>query len=373
MINHQALDAFFVRRKHGGDLEAVAAVLKCAPTAIYDFSSNVLGTLAAPVLEAVEESLTRLSLYPSPEAGDCLLALEAATGLQAEELVLGNGAADLIVRVAMALRLQAKEGQRIALPVPNFSAYARAFKAVGFAIDQIFLEASEGYQVGPSILERLSTEHAALLLCQPNNPSGSVIEPELLRQIEARCEALEIPLLMDACFLDFLPKEKRKDLNLAYHKGAERISLYSMTKRFAMPGLRVGYLHCQCPKLKASLDALTPPWQLSTPARAALLAALALPEAGFEQALWALGRERERLREVLQACGATEISGEANYLFFRSEKADLHLRLLSRPPFCLIRPCAKEAGLGPGYFRVAVKSREENDILMQRLQEERSV
>lgn len=352
-----------IEMPHGADRRSVARWINCEPEEIIDFSSNIYEAgYTKEIHRAVVHSLEAISFYPDPTAERVQEALSRKVGLPQEMIHLGNGGADLILRLAMALRLSPEfsERQEVLITAPNFSEYNSAFTAVDFKIKHFPLLAEENFQVSERILNEIAKEQMALVLCQPNNPTGITVNAALLAKIRKRCAELRIFLIVDECFLDFLSREKQAELRLVAEAGERLLTVHSFTKLFAIPALRLGYISSGEEEMNQRMLQLTPPWQVSGPAQEAALAALEIKESEIDSWREEIGEEREGLREALVKAGASQISGEANFLFFRHEDVFLQAKLLSGDRPYLIRSCANYPGLTRGYYRIAVKKKEEN-------------
>ena len=384
---------------HGADKVKVAALLQLPPEAILDFSSNI-NPLAQNwgITTAALDAMKQVSAYPEPEPRGFLACLSEKEKISQEQLIAGNGGADLIFRTACALRLSDnfERRQDVLIAEPCFGEYRAAFSAAGFHILSHRLLAEEQFDVNERLLPAINEQLRAVILCHPNNPTGRSIRPEILSQIAERCREQGVALLLDLCFLDFLPEdlkatkialapflEQRSDFPTKHTdsetKGRETsrghtpakilsfVSFHSLTKLFAIPALRIGWLYCSDRDLCQKIKALTPPWQVSAPAAAAAEAAMKVPAATIRGCLEELAENKSELAEELRKFGAKEIQGEANYLFFQHSDSLLQAKLLLGKRAILIRSCANYEGLGEGWFRIAVKSAEENAAFIEQI------
>ena len=212
-------------------------------------------------------------------------------------------------------------------------------------------------------LERKSCE--VVFLCNPNNPTGRLIPPALLESILALCERRGGWLFVDECFLELSDGGRGTSLAPLLRPGRRLFLLRAFTKSYAMAGLRLGYCLCGEGALLERMGRQTQPWNVSVPAQAAGLAALG-EEAYLRESRALIQSERRYLREGLEALGLTVCSSQANYLLVKSP-AELSGPLLDRG--ILIRDCANYRGLGPGWYRTAVRRREENRTLLNALGE----
>ncbi|MGN0979913.1 MAG: threonine-phosphate decarboxylase CobD [Candidatus Avoscillospira sp.] len=338
---------------HGGDLVSAKEVYQGE---ILDLSVN-LNPLGPPPEVRAAVAAASLTQYPDPACRALRRAIARRDGVDPAQVYCGNGAAEVIFRLALALRPRSA-----LLTAPTFSEYEAALTQVGCACRFHPLYPAQNFDVTEIILEDIRPDVDLVMLCNPNNPTGRLISENLLLQILARCEEAGAVLAVDECFL---PLAQAGSGLATYLKDHPKLFLLrAFTKAYAVPGLRLGYGLC-APELAAQLTAWGPCWNVSGPAQAAGLACC-------EKTGWAeQGRERimalrPALLEGLEALGCQVIPGQANYLLFRLPGVpDLKDRLLRRG--ILIRSCANYRGLGPDWYRVAVGQKSENERLLTEL------
>ena len=344
---------------HGGDWYAAGQRFG-AP--VLDFSAN-LNPLGMPpaVRAAAKAALDAPERYPDPLCRDLRWAIAARDGVAPGQIVCGAGGADLIFRLAFAL------GPRRALvTAPTFSEYASALTAVGCQVDRFPLAAEAGFAVTGALLDVLTPGLDLCVLCSPNNPTGGIIPRALLLEAAARCQALGIVLLVDECFLELsdAPDNGLAGVLEAY---SNLVLLRAFTKSYALAGLRLGYCLTANKALAETLYTCGQPWPVSAPAQAAGLAALACPD-WPERARALIRAQRPRLAAGLGALGLAVWPSGANYLLFRvAGDITLKDRLLERG--VLLRSCANYPGLGPDYYRAAVRPAEEIQTLLDTMGE----
>lgn len=359
------------RMKHGADPGTAAQLCGIREEDILDFSSNINPWgFTQEIRQAVLDSIANVQHYPEPYADSLIAKLAVREQVPASWIHCGNGGADLIFRIATAMRISSefKERQHVLTTAPNFQEYRDAFRAVGFQIKDFFLDAKKEFRLNESILNEIDSDLAAVLICNPNNPTGVTVSPELLLKIRARCREKDVYLIVDECFLEFLGPERQRVLAQRAEAGEKLIVLKSFTKMYAIPALRVGWLICANEELSARIKTLTPPWQCSGPAQAASHAALDLDPERIEKWRFQLSDEKAKLRAALCTAGASDVTGEANYLFFRYHDPALQAQMLLPPgDSILIRSCANYEGLSEEYFRIAVRTPELNQKLVSKL------
>ena len=347
-----------MREQHGGDTAAYRIEYGSEPL---DFSAN-LSPLGLPrgVRQAASAALDEAAAYPDPECRALRSAISKAFRLPAESILCGNGAADLIWRLIAALR-----PKHALITAPTFGEYRAALHRAGCETEELLLREADGFRLQKSVLDRISPETDLVILCEPNNPTGVTTEPALLRQILARCRACGCLLAVDECFRDFLAQPDEGSLLREAENGGVLV-LRAFTKFYAMAGLRLGWCFCAEAELLRRMQEQGQPWPVSSIAQAAGRAAL--QETEYAERLRALiPAQREALRASLASFGCRVIPGEANYLLFFSPVPELGRRLAARG--ILIRSCADYSGLGPGWYRIAVRTEEENRRLIETIRE----
>ena len=338
---------------HGGDVWAHRERFG-AVRADFSASTNPLGMPSAAA-GAARAALRQADRYPDPSCRGLRRAIARFEGVPEKTVLCGNGAADLIWRLCAAVR-----PRTVLVPAPTFSEYASAARAVGARVRSLSLSAAEGFRLPESFPEALDEEVDLVFLCNPNNPTGRTAPPGLLERTARACRERGVVLAVDECFLGFLPDAERRSLAARAACGRGLVVLKAFTKLFGMAGLRLGYAVTGDALLAEGVRAAGPPWAVSNVAQAAGAAALS-DEAFVERTRRLVARERPRLAAALSATGCAVVPSEANYLLFRAPVDDLPSRLARRG--VLVRDCRSFEGLDASWCRVAVRGREENDLL----------
>ncbi len=343
---------------HGGDY--VGYREKYGRDAV-DFSANVspLGMPTA-VAQAIGEAAYYADRYPDPLCRELCAAIARAESVPVEWVLCGNGAADLIFRLALSVR-----PRRAVILAPTFAEYAAALETAGCEICRYELSEQNDFALTPEFANAIDENVDMVFLCQPNNPTGQVANRALMRQILNKCQAMGAWLAVDECFLDFLPDGDAYTM-MRELGGAENLFiLKAFTKLYGMAGVRLGYGFCADETLLARMRNAGQPWAVSSLAQAAGMAALEQTEY-VEQVRLLIEEERPYLQAGLQALGLRVISGKANYLLFRATRT-LGEEMERRG--VVLRGCGNYPGLDDTWYRTAVRTRRENDILLQTLRE----
>lgn len=339
---------------HGGDWAGYRA--EFGHDAL-DFSANVspLG-LPAGVAAAITNALPTADRYPDPLCRELRAALAGAEGVPADWILCGNGAADLIFRLALAVR-----PRRALLPAPTFAEYEAALQTVGCAVQRVFLREENEFAVTEKFIDAVTPETDIVFLCQPNNPTGQVTPPALVERLVRRCAECGAVLVVDECFLDFLPDRDAWTAKQLLRDAPQLVILKAFTKLYAMAGVRLGYALCGDAALLEKMRGAGQPWAVSSLAQAAGLAAL--QETAYAGAVRALiAEQRPRMAAGLRALGLRVMDGQANYLLFRATP-DFGEKLRRRG--AVVRSCANYPGLDAAWYRTAVRTAEENTRLLQ--------
>lgn len=348
---------------HGGNLHRLAQCAGRLPSEVLDFSANInpLGMPAA-ARAAILASLDTLVHYPDPGCTELRALLGAHLGVAPERIVAGNGAEQLIWWLPRLLA-----AKRVLVTAPAYLDYERAAAVWGLPVVRIALEASSGFVLD---LERLQVQLRPgdlVWLGQPNNPTGAAIDPDALFEL-VRCHG-PVFWAIDEAFIEFaesLPSAAAWALpNL--------VVVRSMTKFYALAGLRLGY--AVLPAVQArELMRLLPDWSVNHLALSAGMAILGDPRLKLysDHTRDLVREQRQWLTERLEALGISTFPSRANYLLCRLPEGpgqgavQLAGRLLHDAGIA-VRVCDNYAGLNDRYLRIAVRRADENARLVDAL------
>lgn len=340
--------------EHGGAAILLARELGLSLSELVDFSASI-NPLGAPpsALAAAHQALADIGHYPEIDAASLVAALAEFHSIPTANLVAANGSTELIYLLPRLLR-----SQRALVVTPAFSEYRTALLQAGIAIDSFPLSADNDFRFDPErLLFRMHDDVGLVVVANPGNPTGAGIDSTTLQALADRLSG-RAALLVDEAFVDFAPEQSVID---AVPSRDNLYVLRSMTKFYALPGLRVGYV--AGPEVAMRLVRQTlPPWTMNTPALAAAIASLQSRDYQ-QQTLTQIPLLREKLADGLAALGMKVFSSVANYLLVRlpegGERAPVLTERLSRDGL-LIRDCSNFPGLDDRYVRLAVRTEEEN-------------
>lgn len=343
---------YHTQNPHGGDVYDGEIQL--------DFSANTnpYGTPQG-VLDAITAALPRVHQYPDPYCRELVKTISEFESAPKDWILCGSGAAELIYSYCEALR----PGRAMEL-APTFSEYSLALERVGCQVERYSLKKENYFSLTEDFLPALERSRPdVLFLCNPNNPTGQVIGLPLLEKILDVCEEQGTCLFVDECFLDLSDDGVSLKSHLGEHPNL--FILKAFTKSYGMAGVRLGYCLCAQGQLLEEMSHTVQPWNVSTLAQAAGVAAL--HEGAFLQKTRALiPVERQWLQSQLEALGFWVCSSKANYLLFQGSQ-DLWEQL--RKQGIAIRSCGNYHGLGTGWYRIAVRLHGENECLIRAMKE----
>lgn len=337
---------------HGGDIYRNQIRLD------FSVNTNPLG-MPDPVKEALHQAVEEAENYPDIRAQALSAAVAEQLQVRKEQLVFGNGASELFHAV-----LHAIKPSKILIPVPSFLGYEEAAKAIDCEVIFYEMKKEENFCLTDRILDVLDENISLVFLANPNNPVGNLVEPELIFQIAEKCRQCDITLVLDECFMELTGKEQTYSFFKRLDEFPNVVVIRAFTKLYAIPGVRLGYLVCE-QNLAEKIRLQLPEWNLSVFAQRAGVAAIKEQEY-IARAVVCIQTQRQFLLEELQAAGCSVFDSDADYLLFYSEMP-LYELFLQRG--ILIRDCSNFRGLQRGYYRIAVKSEEQNRMFAEVLRE----
>lgn len=330
---------------HGGDIYRNQIRLD------FSVNTNPLG-MPDSVREALHQAVEEAEHYPDIHAKELTKAVAERLRISEKRLVFGNGASELFHAV-----LHAVKPSKILIPVPSFLGYEEAAKAMDCEVIFYEMKKEEKFSLTERILDTLDESISLVFLANPNNPVGNLVEPELIFKIAEKCRQCDITLVLDECFMELTGKEMTHSFFYQLDEFPNVVVVRAFTKLYAIPGVRLGYLICE-QTLAEKIRLQLPEWNLSVFAQRAGVAAIKEQEY-VARAVVCMQTQRLFLCEELKAAGCNVFDSDADYLLFYSEKK-LYELFLQRG--ILIRDCSNFRGLQRGYYRIAVKSEEQNRI-----------
>ena len=313
-----------------------------------DFSANInpLG-VSEKIRTAIIENLDGIKNYPDPNATELKAAISQRYKVPTENLVLVNGAAEFFY-----LYLNVTRPRKILIPVPSFSEYERAARVINAEIKYIFTHEEENFEL--NLAQDFSAD--LIILGRPNNPTGNLISIDAIKKISAFAN-----ILVDESFIDFLEIESARNVV------SEKISVVqSLTKIFAIPGLRLGFAVVE-KNLAEKLNAAKDVWNVNFLAQKAGVAALSDEKFLADTRNWLRTEQKFFINELKKIHGLTVFEPSVNFVLLKFETVEAAESTLKklRQNKILLRSCANFVGLDGRYLRSAIRSRAENLKLLE--------
>ena len=349
---------------HGGEVLDAADKSGFKREEILDFSSSVnpLGP-SMKALEAARKAFSQIAAYPDSNSSELRQAIASHfNGLIKENVIVGNGSTELMYLFAETFL---NEGDKVIIPAPTFGEYEGAVRKAGET--PTFVKLNRGFNIEASTFANEMADAKLVFLCNPNNPTSMLIQPDTITEIIESAMKQNTLVFLDEDFLEFVENEKALSMINKITKYPNLFILRSFTKIFGLTGLRVGY-GVATPEIINLLSCAKIPWNVNCLAQTAAVAALK-DEEHLKITRDLIKKEKAKLLLELSKISSFKIfPADANFFFINIKKsgltaAELTSKLLSQG--ILIRDCTSFRGVDQYFVRVAVKTRVENERLIE--------
>jgi len=349
-----------------------------------DFSVNLN---PAGIPEAVKRLLQNahpadfFGRYPDRECDGLRSLIAYKYKVDKENIICGNGASELITNILRAFSILGI--RKVMLPIPTFLGYERGLKApcLGDGLDIVFysLDRREDLAFTERFLDAIEefagkgiSEDKALILCNPNNPTGRLMDKELFDKVIFLCKEHGIRIVVDECFLGFCADGDRRSLKGITADNPHVCVIDAFTKLYSIPGVRLGFMISEDKRFNDTVRSILPEWNVSVPACEIGRVILEEVKADYlTETRELVKREREYLCEELKKLGFIVCPGDTCFILFRTPEEekydDLQLKLAEAG--ILIRNCGNFKGLDRYDHRIAVRTHRDNEILITILRE----
>ena len=352
---------------HGGQILQIAARIGVRADQLLDFSANINPKgPSVSVLAAIQRVLAdpaTLAAYPDLELTELKHTIASSTGVHSSGISVANGFVPLLEAALRSLKIK-----RCLLPVPSFSEYRRTLENAAIEIVPFQLSTIRNFQYDPSALAEKFLDRAcdAILLANPQNPSGVSYTALQMKQLIEFAAQSSVAVLLDEAFIDYCPDHSL--IQTPMESPGSLVVFRSVTKFFAIPGLRVAYAISNRSNAQ-TLNRYLAPWPVSSLASAAVCAALRDDAYAVESRL----DNKRRLAWLTQELARLNLAtypSSANFLLFRCppgvEVGELWERMIVTQHIVL-RSCANFEALACGHLRVAIRLQRENERLVSAL------
>ncbi|MHB1348160.1 MAG: threonine-phosphate decarboxylase CobD [Candidatus Humimicrobiaceae bacterium] len=355
-----------MKKHHGGNLREINDRYGKKPYEVLDFSANINPLGFPPYLkELVFNSFENVSNYPDPESRLLKKKISSILLLSEESIIPGNGSDEL-----MFLALRALSPKKVLIPAPSYIEYEHAAHAAGASCSFIKAKARNGFKISVANINKKLAGTELLLICNPNNPTGFLMEREKVLFLAKELQNLNAFLIIDEAFIDFLENPGDFTLIPFLKKFKNIIILRSLTKFFAVPGLRIGYAAAD-PLIIRNMEKLQQTWPLNCFAQIAGKAVLEDKDFIIKSREYILSERLRFYSRLSEIKWLKPFKPTANFILcsikFHGLQSSELLDFLIKEHNILIRDCSNFRGLEKNYFRLAVKSSEDNDKLINAL------
>lgn len=314
---------------------------------VSNFSSNVYNKFDSSDLEKyLCDHISTIHSYPEPDAHTLKSIICKNLHIGSDEICITNGATEAIYLIAQLYR-----GAKTAVVIPTFSEYEDACR----------IQQHQLYFIDS--LDNIESNTGLVWLCNPNNPSGKIYDADYLDRIVSNHP--QTCFVIDQSYAGFTDKKTWSAKEALKYQNV--IVLHSLTKCYAIPGLRLGYLTA-CSELTEKIAHFSMPWSVNQIAQLAGQYLLQNTAYDFRECI----TESERVQKIIARINGIKVyPSDMHYFLCRLDKgqaAELKQFLIDRYGI-LIRDASNFRGLDERYFRIATQSPEENQELIKALQE----
>jgi len=333
---------------HGGNIIAHSKKYKIEIDKIIDFSANI-NPLGFPyhIKELIIKNIEFIKNYPDLEAIDLKKAISKYIGVESKNIIVANGSCELIYLLSRLLPTHI-----VQIPSPTFTEYERAFKNRVRILDNFSLSMDK-------VINNLEGIQA-VFLCNPNNPTGRVWQKEDIIRL-----AKQVMVIVDEAFMDFA--ENKESVAKEAATSDNLFVIRSLTKFFAIPGLRIGY-GIGTERIIEAIKTLQPPWSINSIAQ--IVATHIVKDKNFiNKTIKLIKKERDFLfNSLTQISHLHPYPSFANFILVKLDGiSSTTLTNTLGKKGILIRDCKDFSFLEDSFIRVAVKTRVENSILIKEL------
>jgi threonine-phosphate decarboxylase len=345
---------------HGGNAKEISRKNKIEYDKIIDFSANInpLG-MADSIKKGIIENLNQIEKYPDITYFELKHAISKFENISSENIILGNGAAEVVFNTVRGIK-----PKNALVLAPTFSEYEEAIKAVNGNVIYYKLMEENNFHIQEDILDYINSKLDLIFICNPNNPTGVITPKDLLIRILLKAKRNNVSVIIDESFLDFMEEDLSMTSYLDEYDNL--LIIKSLTKFFALPGLRIGYGMCSNTALKKELDKIVPAWNVNILAEVAAKAGIN-DEKYIKESRKYLLIEKKYLYDQLRLINKLKVYEPSVILKLFKTVITIHMNIELLKNNNIIRSCSNYNCLNNSYYRIAVRNHEENSKLLKNL------
>lgn len=333
-----------------------------------DFSSNInpLG-ISNKVIKKISENIRDISvIYPDPKCKELkkMISEYLGKGINVDWITVGNGATELIHHFVRSFPYNA------IIPIPTFCEYELAVRRSYLKVD--FIPHLENWEIDWELVIKQvkNSDKSILFLCNPNNPTGKLVAPEIMNNIIREIENKDSIIFIDESFIEFVRNYKKYSMISQVLSTRNVMVLRSMTKSFGLAGLRLGYLVAN-PNLLKKINQIQIAWNVNNIAQTAGIEALKDKD-HLRRAKKLIEKEKVRIIKIIKKRMKNLVTydSEANFLLIElkdNDSTSFRDKLLENCGI-LVRDCSSFRGLTNKFIRIAIRTPHDNDVLLESLE-----
>lgn len=345
---------------HGANVDNMAKKFGKNENDIIDFSSNVNPHIISDLGKYVLEGLEKSRSYPDINYTNLRNNISDYIKVDSELIIPGNGATEIIYLLMKSIK------RRLAILNPTFSEYGRGAKLNNLEIIDFHLKEENNFSIDLDEVQKNMDKFDSLFICNPNNPNGKVKDLNELLDLMIENDKL---LIVDETFMEFVGEEEKYSLINKIEQTPNLFILKAVTKFFGMPGLRLGYGVTSNKQIINNIYEYKEPWTINSFAEN-------LSNYLFKDKEYINGskdyyiNERKFMLEELRKISRLKVyDTDTNFVLIKlddDEANSLKLELFEKYNI-LIRDASNFIGLDKSYIRVAIKSHNDNKVLIESL------
>ena len=345
---------------HGANVDNMAKQFGKNEKDIIDFSSNVNPHIISNLGEYVLEGLQKSRSYPDINYTNLRNNISDYINVDSDLIIPGNGATEIIYLLMKSIN------KRIAILNPTFSEYSRGAKLNNLEVVDFHLNEENNFSIDFDEIQNNMDKFDSLFVCNPNNPNGKVKDLNKLLDLMIKNDKL---LIVDETFMEFVGEEEKYSLVSRINETENLFILKAVTKFFGMPGLRLGYGVTSNQQIIKNIYEYKEPWTINSFAENLSNYLFKDKDYIHSSKKYYVGERKFMLQELRNIQKLKVYDTDTNFVLIKlkdGESNSLKLKLFQKYNI-LIRDASNFIGLDKGYFRVAIKSHEDNKILIESL------
>ncbi|WP_455538990.1 pyridoxal phosphate-dependent aminotransferase [Terrisporobacter sp.] len=345
---------------HGANVDLMAKTFNKKTEDIIDFSSNINPKVIPNLKKYILEGLNKCKSYPDINYTSLRKNISSYININPKFIIPGNGATEIIYLLMKNIK------RRLAILNPTFSEYERGAKLNNLEVINFKLNKDDEFSVNFHEIEEKINEFDSLFICNPNNPNGKVKDIEKLLELMIKHNKL---LIVDETFMEFVYEDEKYSLIKYVEKYENIFILKAVTKFFGMPGLRLGYGVTSNKQLIEDIYKYKEPWSVNS--FADTLSNYIFNDKDYISSSkeYYLNERAYMLSSLRKIKKLKVYDTDTNFILIRFEdkKAkELKLQLFEESNI-LIRDASNFINLDENYIRIAIKSHEENQLILKEL------